>query len=479
MAVWEWENIAFYFDPVSLVVRDFGPLLAPIERFAVRRDDEGALILKTITSGYPREVLHEIAAGTVRTVTEAVTFEGHPEFKLPYHAIANGVVPIKYKTKSRPQGRVKTTQTSLIQSIEGFYQNDVDVVHIIEWIENFNHDGFIFSGASITNIEEISKTITLKSDCGKIELSEKGRSHSVSNVGLRLVIDDTELYICSASEGDDKKSNRGFIIYVGNISEEKRQKIRVIISFCLGMYIGCLGCVALDGEGKAVFVKFFSAERISSSASRLPALPPAPLWIQYQNEIHQDVVAKMANAIFAKYESLHFAKLSWAYWHAACAPVHMAAAHYGAALESLQRACAEDSRIRKTLISNNDWQKLKSDLILCISGSDLEDNIREIFFNKISGLNNLPQDKAMDEILAILQLPTGPLERSAWKRRHQAAHGASVSQTDFTAIIRETKLLRILLHRIVLAATGASDRYIDYYSLGFPVRKLHEPVTHA
>jgi hypothetical protein len=39
----------------------------------------------------------------------------------------------------------------------------------------------------------------------------------------------------------------------------------------------------------------------------------------------------MARAI---YEQI----LSWAYWHAMCAPVHMAAGRFGAATEALQNA---------------------------------------------------------------------------------------------------------------------------------------------
>jgi hypothetical protein len=48
---------------------------------------------------------------------------------------------------------------------------------------------------------------------------------------------------------------------------------------------------------------------------------------------------------------------------------------------------------------------------------------------------------------------------------------------DPIAIIRETKLLKLIFHRILLKITNGSDTYRDYYSLKFPIRKLEDPVS--
>ena len=59
--------------------------------------------------------------------------------------------------------------------------------------------------------------------------------------------------------------------------------------------------------------------------------------------------------------------------------------------------------------------------------------------------------------------------------RNNAAHGNEIEYENYINLIRETKLLKLLFHRIVLTITSASDSYFDYYSLGHPIRPLEEP----
>jgi hypothetical protein len=46
-------------------------------------------------------------------------------------------------------------------------------------------------------------------------------------------------------------------------------------------------------------------------------------------------------------------------------------------------------------------------------------------------------------------------------------------------IIRDTKLLKVLFHRMLLKIVDGSDHYYDYASLDFPIRNLREPVPPA
>ncbi len=43
-------------------------------------------------------------------------------------------------------------------------------------------------------------------------------------------------------------------------------------------------------------------------------------------------------------------------------------------------------------------------------------------------------------------------------------------------LILNSKILKLLFHRMVAGITGCSDRYVDYYNLGHPVRALTEAV---
>jgi hypothetical protein len=57
-----------------------------------------------------------------------------------------------------------------------------------------------------------------------------------------------------------------------------------------------------------------------------------------------------------------------------------------------------------------------------------------------------------------------------------AAHG-DLTSADPIATIKNTKLLKLLFHRLLLKMTNGSDEYRDYYTLNFPKRKLEDPVA--
>lgn len=79
-------------------------------------------------------------------------------------------------------------------------------------------------------------------------------------------------------------------------------------------------------------------------------------------------------------------------------------------------------------------------------------------------------------MLAEIGITLGLVETVAWKRRNQAAHGSEIDIDSVIPTIMETKLLKIILHRIVLKITGAGDRYYDDYTIGHAIREVTEPV---
>jgi hypothetical protein len=72
----------------------------------------------------------------------------------------------------------------------------------------------------------------------------------------------------------------------------------------------------------------------------------------------------MVNALYAKYDSLNFGVVSWAYWHALTATPHIAAVHFGAALESLRRAYFHSSSTLpvKNVVDEVTWEKIRTAL---------------------------------------------------------------------------------------------------------------------
>ena len=184
----------------------------------------------------------------------------------------------------------------------------------------------------------------------------------------------------------------------------------------------------------------------------------------------------MVNALYAKYDALNFGVVSWAYWHAVAATPHIAAVHFGAALESLQRAFLSTSSAQasSTVVDEETWGRIRSALETSLDPLDLPSKILETFKNKVKNLNLRSQHSTSKDLMHELGVVLSSREKQAHNARHESAHGKD-NDVD-VEWIRDLKLLRVLFHRILLAMTHANDEYYDYFTLGTPVRKLKEPV---
>ena len=67
-------------------------------------------------------------------------------------------------------------------------------------------------------------------------------------------------------------------------------------------------------------------------------MPPCPLGPRSFWDIDAGEAHAHGKRNVVKYDDLNLGVVSWAYWHAVTATPHIAAVHFGAALESLQRA---------------------------------------------------------------------------------------------------------------------------------------------
>ena len=207
--------------------------------------------------------------------------------------------------------------------------------------------------------------------------------------------------------------------------------------------------------------------------------PPAPLGTRFHREVNQLAVSRMVNAIYAAYDTMDFGKLGWAYWHARCAPVHMAAAHYGAAIEGLYRKYVDGhpEKFRTKIVGDKSvWKSLQDALMKSVSESALEPSDKKLIAAKISNLNAMPFRLVADQLFTALGVPLGEAEIGAWDRRNDAAHGEGVGVETLIPTVMDTRLLMLVLHRLVLKIAESNDSYIDWWSPGMPVRKIVEPV---
>lgn len=479
MTAWEWEDFSGYINYRMFNIEKCGPLLSPIRLFKLSRNKRLEVRLDTSVIGPPQtSPSGSHKAGTVRQNTDETHFTGHSGMT----CVAHGVQPLHHKTTGSEEGGDETTETSKINSLSAIIRDNVDIDYTIDWLENLATKSSLWTGSSVKDIQETVKTRTLGFEPEQVELSGKdGWQQTVDNSVLNMVVAGVELYVCrSSSERSKKLKKPGYILYVGGPSNALRKKIRDILSFCLGNYLIYLGSITLCSEMKAITLHAVSPPLVGRIVE-FDMLPPAPLGYQYAAQVDQHVVARMVNAIYKHYEELDFGNFSWVYWHARCAPVHMAAAHFGAAIEALQTAFIKNhpKKFETKLVTDKaKWTTLKSKLFTAVREAELDHVSMMTLINKIEfNLNQTPATALSDRFFSEIGISLERLELTAWKRRNMAAHGRKLEPDDVIPTIREVKLLKITLHRMILKITGASSHYYDDYSIGHMIRELERPVT--
>ena len=478
MTNWQWECFDRYTHSGVFNIADAGPLLSPIHTFKITRNSKIELVLETLVRGDAQASRVPVPPiGTVRVTTETVEFTGNGGIRCTAH----GVLPLSTSETYNAELIKETTQKAQVHSLTARLRNDVAVAYTIDWLGNLNRGVYTWRGTSISKKRETIDTITLGYGAEAIELSVHALPLTEMNFSaLEMVIDGVRLFLCDcAPRGSEGVERPGCIFYVGDPPDEVRTKTRQILSFCLGNYLIYLGSTMLSEMSEIVAFSAVSPPSIGQ-VSEIPVLPPAFLGNDNEMIAEQQIVARMANAVYAHYDEIGFNSFSWAYWHAMCAPVHMAAGHFGAAIEALQRAYmkAHPAKLDKALIIDKDkWKPLKEALLKAVEEAELDPTVNTILTNKIkSNLNQTPHSVLSEKMLADIGITLGQVESAAWKCRHVAAHGGEIDLDSAIPTIMETKLLKIILHRIVLKITGASDSYYDDYTSGHAIRSVTEPV---
>jgi hypothetical protein len=478
MTAWQWESFESYTNSKVVEVANAGPLLSPIRTFTITRNDKLDLILETLVVGNSQGSSAPVhPAGTVRLTTETVEFAGHEGMS----CVAQGVLPLSLCKTWNAEHVEQTTQKAKIHSLTARLRNAVTPAYTIDWLENLDTASGVWTGSVVSDKQETVDTRTLGHGAGAIELSVRDITRQMGSMSaLEMVINGVQLYLCASDPSFSKGCKKpGYIFYVGNPDDAVRKKIREVLSFCLGNYLVYLGSTTLCKKAEIVTFSAISPPSIGR-IFEIPVLPPAPLGDKYQQQVDQQAISRMANAVYAHYDELRFGGFSWAYWHAMCAPVHMAAGHFGAAIEAVQDAYVNSHPAKfetKLITDEAKWDSLSEVFLTAIANTELDSSISAILTNKVkSNLNQTPRSVTSEKLLAEIGITLSPVENAAWKRRHVAVHGSELDLDSIIPTIRETKLLKIILHRIVLKITGASDRYYDYYSIGHVIRKVTDPV---
>jgi len=476
MSSWKSESFHDIINQGHFRITDPGPLHAPINTFAVRRDEHLRLILETHCPDDAKSPAIEYPSGMIRINTDAIELTNIAGTK----ARMVGVQPVNARTSSNYEtGAHGLKETSRIDYIEATVRDDLGPRYTIEWLDNVG--GHFVWPDSYKDETGTTEARTVSGEEGRLILIGAGDKNSFTRSCVRFVVAGIELYLCASWAPPSEIWKRpGCIIYVGTPDDDIRRKIRTALSYTLGMYLVYLGCTVFSDDWHTVYFKSISAYSIGRRVFDLVVLPPAPLGPKYQHEITSQAIGRMVNSIYSQYDDLQFGTLSWIYWHALCATTQTSPADFGSAIEALQRNYVKthpDSFKTKLVPDTEMWRTLSSEVRQAISKLNVPEGDRKILLQKAGSLNDMPRSETMKLLLESIHIELGVDETRAWRERNRAAHGAQIEDDKHQhQAIRDTKLLRGIFDRMLLRITNGSDFYHDYASLEFPIRNLVDPV---
>ena len=464
------EDISSYFSSPMMRLTKCDLVDMSVKSVKLKRNKKLDLILTAVAEGAVDPSRPAYRAGTVRQPTETIEFDfAHGNGK----GVARGVV---YHGNSIHHvvatGAAETTLTFSLNSLELNFNTDRPPAYVVDWVDNVS-DGFIWP--DFTRDSEIETfTREIGSGNSKLTIFRKTEGGGGSKA-LHLTVDGTDLYLLSSGRRK-KGKNEGEIIYRGAPSEESRKKIRNCLSFILGLPFVYKGSTVYSDDWHPISMRSVDAFTAGGGVYNLHDLPPYPINNpRYLNILDKGVLSYILVALLRHYDDLKFNELVWSYWYAMCAPVHMSAAYFGALIEQLQKnAGSKLKKTRTAILDDNSWKTLKSGLQSLMDDLDIAQDLRPVINNKLSNLNQVPQNVALKRLFESMGLSISEVEVKAWKQRNDAAHGTISKHPD--DVILHTKVLRILFHRMLAGITYCSDRYIDYFNYDFPIRPIGEGV---
>jgi hypothetical protein len=465
---------AFINEGHFLSIDDAGPLYSPLLALKIERNKKLKLVLTTTSDPSAKSECEEHPVGTVRiddSLIQMISISGSK-------AKLSGIQPFNYSISSDDNGKSIRTELSSVSKISVDVRDIDSGRYLIEWLENVDDGTFIWPDT--TKIEsEDSQVTVIGSGADAVEIKETSTSMGSSRNCISLTIDGTKFYLVSS--GKDAHSlgvKSGYIIYTGVPPDDFRKKIRNCLSFILGRPLIQTGHSIFDADWAIVSSEAISSYSMGQEAFNIHSMPPVPLGMKYQGELDEEVVSPILLSIYNNYDEYKFGHLSWAYWHAICAPVHIAAVHFGACFESLQKSYINNNGklFRTSLLEKASWKPFRTNMQHALENIEVEKAEKKILENKINSLNQTPQSILTERFLNTLDINLSELEKSAWKQRNNAAHGNEIEEGGEIQLIREIKVLKVLFHRVFLKIVNGNGYYVDYYSIGFPIKNLSESI---
>lgn len=264
-----------------------------------------------------------------------------------------------------------------------------------------------------------------------------------------------------------------------------RESISEILGFIIGRELINVGYTDFDSSEQIVEECFISPQvRYPMDIKKICHAPDSP-----PVNIHKNI-ENLSNLI-PKYmelkEELNLNYFLYRYWTAQNLIIEIGMPIYGATLENLIQKCIKSNKLKltKNYVSQEEFEnelhvyleKINKKLQKLEYNEKIENPSKKIY-GTISNAYQMSNTDKIKVFFDYIGLEIGKIENKAINSRHRFAHGQHIkNDKQFKKEIDCAEAYKTLLNRMLLKILGFEGKYIDYYSPGFPEKKLNEPIT--
>lgn len=463
---WIWENVAKMVRAASGQLKPSVLLHRKIDDFSITRNESHRLTLTTISPrGVPDPIWPDRRLGEVHRVDDELEISS-------VHACGHLVGVSRELIQST--GDIVTSTYNILRFDLKFH-NESDAKYTFDWVSNTPLHYIWLGGHSTTTSKVTTKTFHGGTEV-KLVAAEEAHGMGNQSVRLRLAGFDICLGVSHEVEGLDDIAP-GFILYVGNPDTSVRETIRNSLSFALGSPLVYFGSSTFDVDFNPISIEAVTPHTMGGLAWNIQSQPPTPI-TDGSHVIAPNLLEAVASAFIENNLSYDFKNILWRKWYADVAPYYMAPAYYGSLIESIQKAYTQnpESKVSSTIINKSAYRKNIKLISKYIAKQNIDIGAKALLQKKLENANSAPQKLVSQRFYESLDLVLGDLELKAWDRRNDAAHGNAIPEGGELGLIRETKILKVMLNRIMLRILKAGGVYVDYYSFDHPTKNLSHSI---
>jgi len=257
------------------------------------------------------------------------------------------------------------------------------------------------------------------------------------------------------------------------------QKILNCLSFALGRYLILTGKSCFNEDWESTQLTEISAYTEKGALQHDLSQQPCPLGKINDNGtislnfIDSDRLSKFVSNMLDVYDEHNFGYMIFVYFYGYHLPAHISPVYYAAAIEALMGSIGE--KISSNIIATKPQSRLiRRALKKSIEDCSLSDEQKDNLKGNIDRINFLPIKEQIAIFCKRENLNFGDIEKNAWGRRNSIAHGRFEDQKDMVSTIKDLRVIRILMVRIILSLLDDEWCYFDYTSVNFPIRFLKD-----